>query len=172
MPSWAASVTDWSGCNIPGACAESRHPRSAAAPAQLRWRAPGRGRAVATARCAAITRAGQRCRLDATHGTYCYQHAPETARERQRNASRGGKAGGNGRAGVSELTAIKRAIRATIDGALAGEVERGVAAVLFQGFNVLLKAVETERRVRETDELIERLEALEEAHTQRGRSWG
>ena len=44
--------------------------------------------------------------------------------------------------------------------------------MLFQGFNTLLKAVETERKVRETDELIERLEALEEAHTQRGRSWG
>jgi len=172
LPSWAASVTDWSGCNIPGACAESRHPRSAAAPAQLRWRAPGWGRAVATARCAAITRAGERCRLDATHGTYCYQHAPETARERQRNASRGGKAGGNGRAGVSELTAIKGGIRATIDGALAGEVERGVAAVLFQGFNVLLKAVETERRIREQDELLERLEDLERAHESRRPSWG
>jgi hypothetical protein len=63
-------------------------------------------------------------------------------------------------------------VRRVIDGALAGEVKRGIAAVLFQGFNTLLKAVETERKVRETDELIERLEALEEAHTQRSRSWG
>jgi hypothetical protein len=143
-----------------------------AAAAPLRWRAAGWGRTVATARCAAITRAGGRCKLDATHGSYCYQHAPETARERQRNASRGGKVGGNGRAGVSELTSIKRDVRRVIDAALAGEVERGIAAVAFQGFNALLKAVETERKVRETDELIERLEALEEAHTQRSRSWG
>jgi hypothetical protein len=59
-----------------------------------------------------------------------------------------------------------------IDGVLRGDLERGVGAVLFQGFNTLLKAVETERKVRETDELIERLEALEEAHSGRGRSWG
>jgi len=44
---------------------------------------------------------------------------------------------------------------------LDGSVERGIAAVGFQGFNVLLKAVETERRVKETDELLERLERLE-----------
>jgi hypothetical protein len=143
-----------------------------AAAAPLRWRAAGWGRTVATARCAAITRAGGRCKLGATHGSYCYQHAPETARERQRNASRGGKAGGNGRAGLSELTSIKRDVRRVIDGVLRGDLERGVGAVLFQGFNTLLKAVETERKVRETDELIERLEALEEAHTQRSRSWG
>ena len=112
-------------------------------------------------RCAAITRAGARCKLDATHGGYCYQHAPETQAERQRNASRGGQAGGNGRAGVSELASIKRDIRRTVDGVLDGSVERGIAAVGFQGFNVLLKAVETERRVKETDELLERLERLE-----------
>jgi hypothetical protein len=112
-------------------------------------------------RCAAITRAGARCRLDATHGTYCYQHAPETAAERQRNAARGGKTGGNGRAGLSEIASIKRDIRRTVDGVLSGEVERGIAAVAFQGLNTLLKAVEAERRVRETDELAERIAELE-----------
>jgi hypothetical protein len=125
------------------------------------------------AKCTGITRAGERCKGIAIDGSdYCYAHDPDRAEERRRNAHKGGKAGGNGRAGLSELTAIKRAIRATIDAALAGEVERGIAAVAFQGFNALLKAVETERKVRETDELLERLEALEEAHTQRSRSWG
>jgi len=56
---------------------------------------------------------------------------------------------------------------------LGGRIERGTGAVVFQGFNALLKAVETERRVRETDELLERIEALEE-QTQGGRNrgWG
>jgi hypothetical protein len=128
---------------------------------------------LAKVRCSAITRAGGRCRLEATYGSYCYQHAPETASERQRNARRGGKAGGNGRAGVSELVGIKRDIRSTIDSVLAGRIERGTGAVIFQGFNTLLKAVETERRVRETDELLERIEALEEqTQSGRGRAWG
>jgi len=42
-----------------------------------------------------------------------------------------------------------------------GAIERGVGAVLFQGYNVLLKAVETERKAREQEELVERLEELE-----------
>jgi hypothetical protein len=42
-----------------------------------------------------------------------------------------------------------------------GTIERGVGAVVFQGFNTLLKAVEVERRIRETDELAERIEQLE-----------
>jgi hypothetical protein len=64
---------------------------------------------------------------------------------------------------VSELASIKRDIRRTVAGVLEGSVERGIAAVAFQGFNVLLKGVEVERKVRETDELLARLEALEEA---------
>jgi hypothetical protein len=68
---------------------------------------------------------------------------------------------------------IKRDIRSTIDSVLAGRIERGTGAVIFQGFNTLLKAVETERRVRETDELLERIEALEEqTQSGRGRAWG
>ena len=66
---------------------------------------------------------------------------------------------------------IKRDIRKTIDGVLAGRIERGAGAVVFQGFNALLKAVETERRVREQDELLERIEILEQTQTERGRAW-
>jgi hypothetical protein len=143
-----------------------------AAAAPLRWRAAGWGRTVATARCAAITRAGGRCKLDATHGSYCYQHAPETARERQRNASRGGKAGGNGRAGVSELTSIKALLQDLTRSVLSGDLETSRAAVANQLINTRLRAIELQRRLREQDELEARLEALEEAHARRGRSWG
>jgi hypothetical protein len=123
-------------------------------------------------RCSAITRAGGRCRLDATHGSFCYQHAPDTAAERTRNASRAGKSGGNGRGGLSELASIKRDIRRTVDGVLDGSVERGIAAVGFQGFNALLKCVEVERKVREQDELLERLERLEAAQASLAQNGG
>ncbi|MDP9458350.1 MAG: hypothetical protein M3Q60_21810 [Actinomycetota bacterium] len=126
-------------------------------------------------RCAAITRAGGRCRLEATRGSYCYSHSPETAAERARHASRGGKAGGNGRAGVSELGELKREIRAVIGAVLSEKVDRGVGTVAFQVFNSLLKAVEIARKIKETEDLEARLEALEAASGERKggrRTWG
>jgi hypothetical protein len=108
-------------------------------------------------RCAAITKGGSRCKLDATPGSnYCWNHAPENAEARSRRARRGGKA-----RGASEMAEVKREIRRVIDAVDTGETERGVGAVLFQGFNTLLKAVEVERKIREQEELTERLEALE-----------
>jgi hypothetical protein len=108
-------------------------------------------------RCAAITKGGSRCKLDATPGSnYCWNHAPENAEARSRRARRGSKA-----RGASEMAEVKREIRRVIDAVDTGETERGVGAVLFQGFNTLLKAVEVERKIREQEELTERLEALE-----------
>jgi translation elongation factor EF-1beta len=122
------------------------------------------------ARCPEIKANGQRCKGDAIPGAgWCYSHDPGRAAERRRNASKGGKLGGRGR-GSGELAEIKREIRDVIANALSGETERGVAAVAFQGFNALLKAVETERKAKETDELEERLEVLEQAQ-ERGRRW-
>ena len=130
------------------------------------------GRVVATARCAAITKGGSRCRLDATHGSYCYQHSPETAEERRRNARKGGRAGGNGRSsGVPELVRIKGEIRGVLSGVLSERVERGTGSVLFMGFNTLLRAVEIERKWRELDELEERIAALEARREVEGRRW-
>jgi hypothetical protein len=123
-------------------------------------------------RCAAITKGGSRCKLEATHASYCYQHSPETAQERKRRASKGGKAGGNGRTGISELAKIKADIRTVIDDVLREETERGIGAVAFQGFNALLKALETERRIREAEELEARIEALERAQGKGVRPWG
>ena len=48
------------------------------------------------------------------------------------------------------------------DGVQDGSIERGVGAVLFQGYNTLLKATETERKIRELDEIEERLRKLEQ----------
>lgn len=119
-------------------------------------------------RCAAITSGGDRCKLQATHGSYCWSHAPETAEERRRRARRGGKSGGNGRGGLSEIADVKRHVRGVISGTLSGRIDKGVAAVAFQGFNTLLKAVEQERRTRELEELEARLVELERAQDERG----
>jgi len=115
-------------------------------------------------RCEATTRAGSRCRLDAAPGaTWCYSHHPARVEERRRNARKAGRAGGNGRAGASEVASIKREIRAVLDGVLDGRIERGAGACAAQLLNVLLRAAELERRVRAGDVVEERLERLERA---------
>jgi hypothetical protein len=105
-------------------------------------------------RCAAITSAGERCKLDATSGSYCWSHAPENAEERRRRARRGGKAKGAG-----ELDQIKRELRIVIADVLEGRVDKGRAAVALQGYNALIRVVEVARRddledlAREVEEL-------------------
>ena len=120
-------------------------------------------------RCTAITKGGERCKLDATNGSYCWSHAPETAEARRRRGRRGGKARGTG-----EISEVKREIKTVVADVLEGRVERGVGAVVFQGYNTLLKAVEVERKQRELEEISARLEALEEAQEpqQDTRRWG
>lgn len=117
-------------------------------------------------RCSAITKGGERCKLDATNGSFCWSHAPENAEARRRRGRRGGKA-----RGASELSEVKREIRTVVTDVLEGRVERGVGAVVFQGFNTLLKAVEVERRIREEEELLARIEQLEQSQEQRGGRW-
>ncbi len=118
-------------------------------------------------RCDGITSGGERCKLEATHDSYCWSHAPETADQRRRRARRGGKAGGRGRPGA-DLADLKRDVRGVIDGVLAGTILQGPGAVALQGFNVLLRAAKVEMDIREQTELIERIEALERGQDQKG----
>lgn len=112
--------------------------------------------------CSFIKAGGERCRGIATSGAeYCYAHDPARADERSRNASKAGRAGGNGRPGGDVLAQLRQEIRGVIVGVLKGTILTGTGSVLFQGFNVLLRAVEVERKIREQDEVIERIEALE-----------
>src|SRR5215208_5707881 len=110
-------------------------------------------------RCAAITRAGGRCKLDATDSNYCWSHSPENAEARVRKARKGGKSGGNGRPGRPELAEIKRELRDVIAKVLDGELDKGRAAVALQGYNALIRVVEVGRRddledlAREVEEL-------------------
>jgi hypothetical protein len=69
------------------------------------------------------------------------------------------------------MAEVKREIRRVIEAVDSGKTERGVGAVLFQGFNTLLKAVETERRIVEQQELEERIRRLEQS-TAGGARWG
>ena len=108
-------------------------------------------------RCPAVKRDGSQCTtIVKPPQTHCYQHDPERAEVRKRNASRAG------RSGSREIKDLKRRIFEVIDTVLGGSQDRGRAAVAIQGFNALRSVLELERKIREAEELESRLEALEE----------
>ena len=115
-------------------------------------------------KCTAITRGGTRCRGGAIGGSdYCYSHDPDRAEERRRHASKGGTKAGRGRGRIpGEVPAIKARILTLAEDVLTGEQDKGAAAVAGQLFNTALRAVELERKIKETEDLERRLEALEE----------
>jgi hypothetical protein len=123
-------------------------------------------------RCAYIKPGGQRCGSIAMKGyDTCYGHRPDLAEERRRNAAKGGRTGGRGR-GSGELSALKDLLSDLTERVLAGGLETRRAAVANQLINTRLRAVEIERRVREQEEVLGRLEALEAAQSEGGyRSW-
>ncbi len=126
------------------------------------------------ASCCGIKADGGRCRAQAIHASeWCFNHHPDYEQQRRRRASKGGKRGGRGRPQV-ELADLKARLSALADDVLAGNVDRGNAAVVAQVLNVYLRAIEIERKVREGEEFEERLEALERAAEDRkgGSRWG
>jgi hypothetical protein len=119
------------------------------------------------ARCAGTTRDGSQCTaIVRPPQTYCYQHDPTRSEERRRNASRAGKS-----VGSREIRNLKKRISLVIEAVLEGSQDRGRAAVAIQGFNALKGVLELERKIKETDELEARIEALEQTQ-EGGRAWG
>jgi hypothetical protein len=114
------------------------------------------------AKCAGITRAGGACKGIPIDGSqWCYVHHPERADERRRHGSRGGKRGGRGRP-VAELGALRDENADIRRRLLEGELLPNVAAVAVQSINTDIRAVGAALKAREQEELVERLEALEE----------
>ena len=114
---------------------------------------------------------GERCKGRAIGGSeWCWNHNPAHEEARRRHGSKGGKRGGRGRP-QAELADIKQRLSDLAEDVLAGEVDKGVAAVASQVLNVYLRAVSVELSVREQLELVKRLEALEQPQ-EGGRKWG
>jgi hypothetical protein len=110
--------------------------------------------------CSAITAAGRRCSARAQAGQeWCFNHDPQKSAERRVNAHAGGRA--RARRRPSEVGRIKKRIEEATSAVLRGELDSGIVAVAFQGFNALLRAIELERRIRD-DAFEERLNELEE----------
>lgn len=119
-------------------------------------------------RCSAIKANGERCRVSVGPGVeFCWAHDPTNAQTRRRITSRAGKARAN-----RELPEIKKLCEDLTERVLAGELLSGPAAVANQLINTRLRAIEQERKVKETDELEARIERLEQAtEAERGNRW-
>ncbi len=109
------------------------------------------------AQCPATTRSGASCKGVVRPGVeYCVAHDPARSEERRRNAAKAGRARPKGGAGDVKAWLLR----------LASDVEEGRleakdGSVVSQILNVFLRSVEVERKARESEELEERLEALE-----------
>ena len=107
--------------------------------------------------CRATKASGDPCKAPATgpHG-YCWAHDPANAEQRSRMASKAAKSKPS-----RELIRLKAQLVDLTKDVLAGEIETGRAAVANQLINSRLRTIEVERKVREAEELEERLESIE-----------
>ena len=126
------------------------------------------------AKCSGITQAGAACKGTPIGGSpWCYVHHPDHAEERRRHGARGGKRGGRGRP-ASELARLQSRFEELADKVLSGDIERAAGAVAGQLLNGARSCIRDAMAAREQEELVARLEALEEgleANKDGGRRW-
>jgi hypothetical protein len=96
------------------------------------------------------------------NSAFCIGHDPDQAEARRRRASKGGKRGGRGRPSA-ELARLQARFEDLAEKVLSGEIERGVGAVAGQLLNGARACVRDALAAREQEELVARLEGLEEA---------
>ncbi len=114
--------------------------------------------------CTATKRDGSPCTLPSNGPAgLCWAHDPKNAERRRRGQSRGGKSKPS-----RELARLQRRFEELAEQVLSGDVERGVGAVAGQLLNGARACVRDALTARAQEELIERLEALEEALEQKG----
>jgi hypothetical protein len=113
-------------------------------------------------KCAGITKEGTACKgIPIEDSGYCYVHHPDHAEERRRHGSRGGKRGGRGRP-TAELKRLQDRFEELAGQVLRGEIGRADGAVAGQLLNGARACIRDLLAAREQEEMVERLEALEE----------
>jgi len=115
------------------------------------------------AKCSAIAKSGNPCGGVPIDGSqWCYHHHPDNQGKLHARGRKGGQRGGRGRPRV-ELSNVKAQLQDLADGVLDGTVDRADASVVGQLLNIILRAISVDLEAREQEELVQRLEALEEA---------
>jgi hypothetical protein len=124
------------------------------------------------AKCPAITRSGESCRGFVRPGDeFCVAHDPDRAEERKAAASKAGRS-----KTTAEFREVKAQLRQLANDVLSGRVDKGRASVVAQVLGVWCKVTEAEVRTREFqeiqlpefEEVVRRVEAIEELQALRG----
>ncbi len=108
------------------------------------------------ASCPSITRSGNACK-GVVGDTYCVAHDPARAGERKRSASKAGRSKQS-----RESPELKAELKTLAADMREERVTTGSAAVVNQITNTRARLIETEMKVRDHNELEERIAALEE----------
>ena len=104
-------------------------------------------------RCAGLKRDGAQCTtIVKPPQSHCYQHDPDRAEERRRNASNAARSSAKGRSN-SEIREVKAQLKDLYAAVLEGVVGRQDAAVCTQICNTRLRAIELEQKLHEHQEL-------------------
>ncbi len=113
-------------------------------------------------RCGGTKPDGSQCTvLVARDGEYCYWHCPDRQEERKKNAAKGGRSRWSG-----ELAEVRSEIRTAIEELKNGSLDPRTGAVVFQGYNTMLRCIEAERGSR-LEDLERELAGLEDRITER-----
>jgi hypothetical protein len=117
--------------------------------------------------CTATKANGDPCTLPATgQQGVCWAHDERYAARRRATASKGGRARANPLARNLHAQLAKLA-----EDVASGDLPAYRGAVVVQVLNCRIRLLETERRIQEQEDLLERLEQLERARSG-GRQWG
>jgi len=109
--------------------------------------------------CAGVKTKGGRCTAPTLPGQeWCYGHHPDYAEKRRRFAARSHKT----RSASPEIGLIKARLTTLAEDVMEGNVDRSNAAVSSQVYNVLLRAIGMELKIKETGELEAQVEELRE----------
>jgi hypothetical protein len=114
--------------------------------------------------CAGVRKDGTPCAATVIgEQQYCWHHDPANEQARKTIASNAAKSKGK----PPRIVQTQKRLENLVDKVEDGKLKPGTAAVMFTGLGVLIKAVEQERRLKETEELQQRLEELERIQQRR-----
>src|SRR5215212_3500445 len=108
--------------------------------------------------CAGSKRDGSSCTIIVeSPKQYCWWHDPSNSNQRKRSAAKAGRSKPN-----RELADLKSKIEQLAEDVLEGKVPTGRGAITNQVYNTLIRCLELERRLKETEELEGRISAIEQ----------
>jgi hypothetical protein len=111
--------------------------------------------------CSHLKPDGKGCKAQPLRGEqWCYVHHPDLAEKRKAASRRGGHRAGRGRP-LAELGEVKRQLRDLAVDVMSGRADRANAAVAGQLLGTFLRAVSVEMKIKELEDLEERIAALE-----------